>query len=100
MINCHYISTVAFYRIAYKKGWTVATASQSQLYKFDKEQDYILYSNRIDIVDFLKDDSPIKLYRFLFLDFKKFIKLKKGLINKEFYKLFPKKYYDSINIYL
>jgi hypothetical protein len=33
----------------------------------------------MDIVDFLKDDSPVELYRLLYLDFKKFIKLKKGL---------------------
>ena len=60
----------------------------------------MLYSNRIDIIDFLKDDSPIKLYRLLFLDFKKFIKLKKGLINKELRKLLSKRYYNFINIYL
>jgi hypothetical protein len=54
----------------------------------------------MDIVDFLKDDSPIKLYRLLPLDFKKFIKLKKGFINKELCKFLPKKYYNFINIYL
>jgi hypothetical protein len=54
----------------------------------------------MDIVNFLKDDSPVELYRLLLLDFKKFIKLKKGLINKELYKLLPKKYYNFINIYL
>jgi hypothetical protein len=54
----------------------------------------------MDIVDFLKDDSPIELYRLLPLDFEKFIKFKKGLINKELYKLLPKKYYDFINMCL
>jgi hypothetical protein len=54
----------------------------------------------MDIVDFLKDDSPIKLYRLSPLDFKKFIKLKKGLINKELRKLLPKRYYDFINMCL
>jgi hypothetical protein len=54
----------------------------------------------MDIVDFLKNNSPIKLYRLLPLDFKKFIKLKKGLINKELHKFFPKRYHDFINIYL
>jgi hypothetical protein len=34
----------------------------------------------MDIVDFLKDNSPIKLYRLSSLDFKKFIKLKKDLL--------------------
>ena len=60
----------------------------------------MLYSNRIDIIDFLKDNSPIELYRLSPLDFKKFIKLKKGLTNKEFCKLLPKRYYNFINIYL
>ena len=60
----------------------------------------MLYSNRIDIIDFLKDDSPIKLYRLLFLDFEKFIKPKKGFTNKELCKFLPKKYYNFINIYL
>jgi hypothetical protein len=54
----------------------------------------------MDIVDFLKDNSPIELYRLLPLDFKKFIKLKKGLTNKELRKLLPKRYYNFINIYL
>ena len=100
MTNCYYISAAAFYRIIYRKGWTVTTASQLQLYRLNKEQNHVFYSNRIDIVDFLKDDSPIEFYRLLFLDFKKFIKLKKGLTNKELRKLLPKKYYDFINIYL
>ena len=54
----------------------------------------------MDIVNFLKDNSPIKIYRLLPVDFKKFIKLKKELINKEFCTLFLKKYYNFINIYL
>jgi hypothetical protein len=54
----------------------------------------------MDIVDFLKDNSPAELYGLLSLDFKKFIKLKKRLINKELHKLLLKRYYDFINIYL
>jgi hypothetical protein len=46
----------------------------------------------MDIVDFLEDNSSIKLYGLSLLDFKKFIKLKKGLINKELRKLLPKIY--------
>jgi len=42
----------------------------------------------------------MELYRLLPLDFKKFIKLKKELTNKELRKLLPKKYYNFINIYL
>jgi len=51
-------------------------------------------------VDLLKDDTPIELNKLLTLDFKKFIKLKKGLTNKELRKLLPKRYYNFINIYL
>jgi hypothetical protein len=54
----------------------------------------------MDIVDFLEDNSPVKLYRLSLLDFKKFIKFKKGLTNKELCKLLPKRYHDFINIYL
>jgi hypothetical protein len=54
----------------------------------------------MDIVDFLKNDSPAELYGLLLLDFEKFIKLKKGFINKELRKFFPKRYYDFINICL
>jgi hypothetical protein len=54
----------------------------------------------MDIVDLLEDNSPIEFYRFSLLDFKKFIKLKKGFTNKELRKLLPKKYYNFINIYL
>jgi len=61
---------------------------------------YVLYSNRIDIVNPLKDDTPIELYKLLPLDFKKFIKLKKGLINKELRKLLPKKYYNFTDMCL
>ena len=41
----------------------------------------------------------MELYGLLLLDFKMFIKLNKGFINKELRKLLPKKYYDFINIY-
>jgi hypothetical protein len=54
----------------------------------------------MDIVDFLEDNSFVELYRLLLLDFKKFIKLKKGFINKELHKFLPKRYYNFINIYL
>jgi hypothetical protein len=54
----------------------------------------------MDIVDFLEDDSLIKFYGLSPLDFEKFIKLKKGFINKELRKLLPKRYYNFINIYL
>ena len=53
----------------------------------------------MDIVNFLENNSPIELYGLSLLDFKKFIKLKKGLTNKELRKLLPKRYYDFINIY-
>ena len=42
----------------------------------------------------------MELYGLLLLNFEKFIKLKKGLTNKELCKLLPKKYYDFINMYL
>jgi len=58
------------------------------------------YSNRIDIVNLLEDNAPTELYGLLPLDFKKFIKLKKGLTNKELRKLLPKRYYNFTNIYL
>ena len=51
-------------------------------------------------MDLLEDNTPVKLNKFLTLDFKKFIKLKKGLTNKELRKLLPKRYYNFINIYL
>jgi hypothetical protein len=54
----------------------------------------------MDIVDFLEDNSPVELYRLSPLDFKKFIKLKKGLTNKELRKLLPKRYYNFINMCL
>ena len=66
----------------------------------DKEQDHVLYSNRIDIVNLIEDNSSAKLYGLLPLDFKKFIKLKKGFNNKGLYKLLLKIYYNFINICL
>jgi hypothetical protein len=54
----------------------------------------------MDIVDFLEDNSPVKLYGLSLLDFEKFIKLKKEFTNKEFCKLFPKRYHDFINMCL
>jgi len=92
--NCHHVSAPAFYRIARRKGWTVAAASRSRLYELDKEQDHVLYSNRIDIVDLPEDDAPTELYGLSPLDFEKFMKLKKGLTNEELRKLLPKRYYD------
>jgi len=40
----------------------------------------------------------MELYKLLPLDFKKFIKLKKGLTNKELRKLLPKRYYNFTDI--
>jgi hypothetical protein len=54
----------------------------------------------MDIVNFLEDNSPVELYGLSLLDFEKFIKFKKRFTNKELRKLFPKKYYDFINMYL
>jgi hypothetical protein len=54
----------------------------------------------MDIVNLLKNNSPVELYRLSLSDFEKFIKLKKGLINKELRKLFPKRYHNFINICL
>jgi hypothetical protein len=54
----------------------------------------------MDIVNFLKNNSPVELYGLSPLDFEKFIKLKKGFTNKELRKLLPKRYYNFINIYL
>jgi len=51
-------------------------------------------------VDLLKDDTPVELNKLLTLDFKKFIKLKKGLTNKELCKLLPKRYHDFIDMCL
>jgi len=42
----------------------------------------------------------MELYGLLPLDFKKFIKLKKGLTNEELRKLLPKRYYNFTDIYL
>jgi len=41
----------------------------------------------------------MELYGLLPLDFKKFIKLKKGLTNKKLRKLLSKRYYNFINTY-
>jgi hypothetical protein len=54
----------------------------------------------MDIVDLPENDSPIEFYGLSPLDFEKFIKLKKGFINKELHKLLPKRYYDFINMCL
>jgi len=51
-------------------------------------------------VDLLEDNMPVELNKLLTSDFKKFIKLKKGLTNKELCKLLPKRYHDFINICL
>jgi len=51
-------------------------------------------------VDLLEDDTPIELNKLSTSDFKKFIKLKKGLTNKELRKLLPKRYHNFINICL
>jgi len=40
----------------------------------------------------------MELYGLLPSDFKKFIKLKKGLTNKKLCKLLPKRYHNFINI--
>jgi len=42
----------------------------------------------------------VELYGLLLLNFKKFIKFKKGFTNKELRKLLPKKYYNFINMCL
>jgi len=98
--NYYHISAAAFYRIAQRKSWVVTAASRLRLYKLNKEQDYVLYSNRIDLGDLLEDNTPVKLNKLLTSDLKKFIKLKKGLTNKELRKLLPKRYYDFTDIYL
>jgi hypothetical protein len=54
----------------------------------------------MDIVNFLENNSPVELYGLLLLNFKKFIKLKKGFINKELRKLLPKRYHNFINMCL
>jgi len=51
-------------------------------------------------VDLLEDNTPVEFNKLLTSDFKKFIKLKKGLTNKEPYKLLPKRYHNFINICL
>ena len=51
-------------------------------------------------MDLLEDNTPIGLDKLLTLDFKKFVKLKKGLTNKELRKLLPKRYHNFINMCL
>jgi len=51
-------------------------------------------------VDLLEDDTPIELNKLLTSDFEKFIKLKKGLTNKELRKLLSKRYHNFINMCL
>jgi hypothetical protein len=51
-------------------------------------------------VDLLEDDTPAELNKLLPLDFKKFIRPKKELTNKELRKLLPKAYYNLINFFL
>ena len=80
--NYYYVSAVAFYYIVQKRGQATAVASYLQLYKLNKEQDYILYSNGIDLVEFLEDDRPTELNVFLPLDFKKFMDLKRSLLRR------------------
>jgi len=96
--NCYHVSAAAFYCIARRKSWVVTAAFYLRLHKLNKEQDYVLYSNRIDLVDLLEDNMPAELNKLSTSDFKKFIKLKKGLTNKELHKLLPKRYYNFINI--
>ncbi len=52
------------------------------------------------MVDLLGDDAPAELYRLLPLDFEKFIRPKKELIEEELRKLLYKVYYDFINVFL
>jgi hypothetical protein len=54
----------------------------------------------MDIVNLPENNSPVELYGLSLLDFEKFIKLKKGFINKELHKLLLKRYYNFINICL
>jgi hypothetical protein len=54
----------------------------------------------MDIVNLLEDNSSAELYGLSLLDFKKFIKLKKGFTNKELRKLLPKRYHNFINMCL
>ena len=51
-------------------------------------------------MDLLENNTPAELNKLLPLDFKKFIRPKKELTNKELYKLFPKTYYNLIKFFL
>ena len=51
-------------------------------------------------MDLLEDNTPAEFNKLLPLDFKKFIRPKKGLTNKELYKLLPKAYYNFIDFFL
>ena len=54
----------------------------------------------MDIADLPEDNAPTELYGLLPLDFKKFIRPKKELIDKELHKLLPKIYYDFTDVFL
>ena len=54
----------------------------------------------MDIINLLKNNTPIELHKLSPLDFKKFIRPKKELINKELYKLLSKTYHNFINVFL
>ena len=51
-------------------------------------------------MDLLEDDTPVELNKLSTSDFKKFIKLKKGLTNEELRKLLPKRYYNFVDMCL
>ena len=51
-------------------------------------------------MDLLEDNTPAELNKLSPLDFKKFIRPKKELTNKELRKLLPKAYYNLINFFL
>ena len=65
-----------------------------------KKQDYVFYSNKINIINFLENNAPTEFYGLLPLDFKKFIKPKKEFTDEELRKLLPKIYYNYIDLYL
>ena len=54
----------------------------------------------MDIADLLEDNALTEFYGLLPSDFKKFIRPKKELINKELCKLLPKIYYNFTNVFL
>ena len=51
-------------------------------------------------MDLLENNTPAELNKLLPLDFKKFIRPKKELTNKELRKLLPKAYYNLIKFFL